>query len=76
MSDFGTGLTLQEANPWLRDEAERIDRILDVAERNSVLEGLPPFSEGMRRRLREELAAASGSRAGSGLAKSGGARGQ
>jgi hypothetical protein len=60
MTDFGAGLTLQEANPWLRDEAERIGRILEVAERNSVLEGLPPFSEEMRRRLREELTAVGG----------------
>jgi hypothetical protein len=59
MKDFGKGPTLEEANPWLRDEAERIDRILDVAERNSVIEGLPPFSEEMRRRLREELTGAS-----------------
>jgi len=60
MSDFGEGPTLEQANPWLRDEAERIERILDVTERNSVIEGLPPFSEQMRRRLREELMEDSG----------------
>ena len=58
MTDFGKGPTLEQANPWLRDEAERIDRILDVTERNSVIEGLPPFSEEMRRKFREELTAA------------------
>ena len=60
MTDFGKGPTLEQANPWLRDEAERIDRILDVTERNSVIEGLPPFSEEMRGKLREELTAADG----------------
>ena len=55
MTDFGKGLTLEQANPWLRDEAERVERILDVTERNSVIEGLPPFSEELRRRLRAEL---------------------
>jgi hypothetical protein len=58
MVDFGKGPTLAQANPWLRDEAERIERILDVAERNSVIEGLPPFSEEMRERLRKELSGA------------------
>jgi hypothetical protein len=58
MLDFGKGPTLEQANPWLRDEAERIDRILDVTERNSVIEGLPPFSEEMRRKLRDELTGA------------------
>ena len=38
---LGKGPTLTEANPWLRDEAERIERILDVSERDSVIEGLP-----------------------------------
>ena len=59
MTDFGKGPTLAEANPWLRDEAERIERILDVTERDSVIEGLPPFSEGTRERLRKELTAGS-----------------
>jgi hypothetical protein len=60
MTDFGKGPALEKANPWLRDEAERIERILDVTERNSVIEGLPPFSEEMRRKLREELTASEG----------------
>ena len=58
MTDFGKGPTLAEANPWLQDEAQRIERILDVTERNSVIEGLPPLSAETRRRLREELMAA------------------
>jgi hypothetical protein len=57
MTDFGKGPTLAETNPWLRDEAERIDRILDVTERDSVIEGLPPFSGETRERLRKELTA-------------------
>lgn len=60
MMDFGKGPTLEQANPWLHDEAERVDRILDVAERNSVIEGLPPLSEEMRRKLRKELTDAGG----------------
>ncbi len=59
MTDFGKGPTLEQANPWLRDEAERVERILDVTERNSVIEGLPPLSEELRRRLRDELTGAS-----------------
>jgi hypothetical protein len=55
MTDFGNGPTLEQFNPWLRNEAERVERILDVAERNSVIEGLPPFSEELRQRLRDEL---------------------
>lgn len=55
MNDFGTGLTLAEANPWLRDEAQRIEQILEVTERNSVIEGLPAFSDETRERLRREL---------------------
>lgn len=46
MTDFGKGPTLEQASAWLRDEAERIDRILDVTERNSVIEGLPPLLGG------------------------------
>ena len=55
MTDFGKGPTLAESNPWLRNETERVERILDVTERNSVIEGLPPFSEETRERLRREL---------------------
>jgi hypothetical protein len=57
MNNFGTGPTLREASPHLRDDAQRHERILDVAERNSVIEGLPPFSEELRVRLLRQLAA-------------------
>jgi hypothetical protein len=55
MVNFGTGPALQEANSWLRDEAERVRRILDVTERNSIIEGLPPFTSEMREMLRAAL---------------------
>ena len=53
--DFGTGPTLKDACPWLRDDRARIEIILDVAERNSVMEGLPPFGEEFRKRLKDHL---------------------
>lgn len=53
--EFGNGPTLKDASPWLRDDEQRHERILDVAERNSVIEGLPPFQEETRRRLMAEL---------------------
>jgi hypothetical protein len=51
MKDFGTGPKLREACRWLRNDHERHARILDVAERDSVIEGLPPFQEETRRRI-------------------------
>jgi hypothetical protein len=51
MEHFGTGPTLAESNPWLKDPAERHRRILDVAERNSVIEGLPPFTQELREHI-------------------------
>lgn len=57
MTNFGTGPTLRDASPWLQDDAQRRERILDVAERNSVIEGLPPFPESLREQLRREMAA-------------------
>ena len=56
MTDFGKGPTLIQANPWLRDEAERIERILDVTDRNSIIEGLPPLTVEVLDDLRRELA--------------------
>jgi len=55
MMDFGKGPTLEHACQSLEDRAERTERILDVAERNSVIEGLPPLSDELRRQLREQL---------------------
>ena len=59
MMDFGKGPTLREASPRLRDDQARIERILTVTEIDSVAEGLPPFTEEMRVRLRERLTASS-----------------
>jgi hypothetical protein len=59
--DFGTGPTLRQACSWLRDDNERWRRILDVVERNSVIEGLPPFQPEMRQRLMALLQALSAS---------------
>ena len=58
MIDFGKGPTLRESCSWLQDDEERWNRILDAVERNSVIEGLPPFAE-TRRVLLEELHALS-----------------
>jgi hypothetical protein len=55
MSNFGEGPTLEQASPHLQDRAVRTERILDAAERDSVIEGLPPFPEDFRQRLRDEL---------------------
>lgn len=57
MIDFGVGPSLQEACPWLRDEAARHNRILDVVERDSVIEGLPEFTPEFREQLRQQLRA-------------------
>ncbi|HLA84460.1 MAG TPA: hypothetical protein VJL29_06675 [Thermoguttaceae bacterium] len=51
----GKGPTLKEACPWLRDDAERRRRIVDVAERDSVIEGLPPLREETRQRILRQL---------------------
>lgn len=55
--DFGKGPTLRQFAPWLRDDAERHRQILDVTERDSVIEGLPPFSEATREQILSELQA-------------------
>lgn len=55
MTIEGSGPSLIDASPWLRDPAERHRRILDVAERNSVIEGLPPFTDETREKIRAEL---------------------
>jgi hypothetical protein len=51
MIDFGKGLFLKDARPWLRDDTARKRLILDVVERNSVIEGLPPLDDKTRARL-------------------------
>ena len=55
MRDFGNGPTLKEASSWLRDDDARIEQILTVTEINSVVEGLPPFQEETRERIRQRL---------------------
>lgn len=44
-----------DGHPLLGDEAELIERVLDVSERDSVIEGLPEFSAEFKNKLREEL---------------------
>lgn len=51
----GSGPSLIDSSPWLRDSVERHRRILEVTERNSVIEGLPPFTEETREKIRTEL---------------------
>jgi len=65
MIEFGLGPTLREASPWLCDDAERHARILDVVERNSVIEGLPAFSAEARQRILQQLRAFDRNRQGS-----------
>jgi len=61
--NFGSGPTLFESVPWLRDDEQRIAIILEVTECNSVIEGLPPFTEATRRQIRSELVALTASEA-------------
>lgn len=49
--------SLLESSPWLRDAQERADRILDVAESDGIIEGLPAFTREARQRLHDFLAA-------------------
>ncbi|MGD9646852.1 MAG: hypothetical protein AB7U73_14145, partial [Pirellulales bacterium] len=53
--DFGSGLPLKQFAPWLRDTQTRHERILDVTERDSVIEGLPPLQPETRTRILSEL---------------------
>jgi hypothetical protein len=55
MMDYAKGSPLIQSADWLRDDAERIERILEVTEINSVIEGLPELSEATRRRIRDRL---------------------
>jgi hypothetical protein len=55
MTDFGSGPTLKEASSWLHDDDARIEQILTVTEINSVVEGLPPFQDETRERIRQRL---------------------
>ena len=53
----GTGPTLKESAAWLQDDGQRHARILEVAEINSVIEGLPPFTTESRQYFAAQLAA-------------------
>jgi hypothetical protein len=59
MKPLGKGLTLKEACAWLRDDEQRHEQILDVIERDSVIEGLPPLQEETRQRILRQLEAIS-----------------
>lgn len=51
MSKHRSSKTLFEARSWLQNPEVRNAKILEVAERNSVIEGLPPFSKAFRERM-------------------------
>ena len=55
MKSFGKGSTLKDASPYLRDDKSRVEQILTIVETDSVIEGLPPFDEETRQRLRQQL---------------------
>ena len=55
MNSLGKGAILKDAFPGLRNDDSRIEQILTVAETDSVIEGLPPFDEEIRNRLRQQL---------------------
>jgi len=55
--NFGSGPSLKDASPWLRNTAERHARILRVTEINSVIEGLPPFTDETRAMIAAKLSA-------------------
>jgi hypothetical protein len=55
MIEFGQAPTLKDHSPFLRDDAERVERILDAVERNSIIEGLPPLTAELRNLLRRQL---------------------
>ncbi|MBI1813233.1 hypothetical protein HY285_02475 [Candidatus Peregrinibacteria bacterium] len=52
---FGTGIPLRQFSPHLRHAAQRHRIILDCAERDSVIEGLPRFSKKMKKECLREL---------------------
>ncbi|MBX9791718.1 MAG: hypothetical protein K2Y37_22580 [Pirellulales bacterium] len=55
--DFGAGPTLKQLAPWLEDDGARHEFILEVTERDSVIEGLPAFNLETRRRILAQLQA-------------------
>ncbi|QDT38385.1 hypothetical protein Pan189_27780 [Stratiformator vulcanicus] len=55
MIAFGNGRPLKEVLPALIDDERRHQLILEVVERNSVIEGLPPMSEEVRSQILNNL---------------------
>jgi hypothetical protein len=52
---FGKGKNLRQHSKYLRDPAERRKRIIDVTERNSVIEGLPKLTPQRRASMLRKL---------------------
>jgi hypothetical protein len=61
---FDKGKSLRQSSPYLRDPKKRHKRILDVTERNSVIEGLPKVTAKTHTRLLGMLKSLSETRAG------------
>ncbi len=56
---FGTGISLRQFSPHLRNDAVRHQMILDRVERDSVIEGLPKFTKESRAECLSEIKKAS-----------------
>lgn len=52
---FGKGTSLRAHSKYLKNPKERTKRILNVVERNSIIEGLPKFSKETRRKFARKL---------------------
>jgi hypothetical protein len=52
---FGKGTSLKAFSKYLRDPKERRKRIIDVTERNSVIEGLPKLTPKRRASMLRKL---------------------
>jgi hypothetical protein len=52
---FGKGKLLRQHSRYLRDPAKRRKRIVDVTERNSVIEGLPKITPQRRAAMLRRL---------------------
>lgn len=52
---FGKGKTLRQHSQYLQNDSERAKRIIDAAERNNVIEGLPKFTKKQRSTLTRRL---------------------
>ncbi|MBU0766457.1 hypothetical protein KKF55_01570 [Patescibacteria group bacterium] len=52
---FGTGKPIRHFSKALRNTKKRRDIILDRTERNSVIEGLPKFDDGIRKSCEQKM---------------------